>query len=454
MSKLLHGNVAGHLARLTLPSIGGMFAIMVFNLTDTWFVSRLGKEPLAAMGFTFSVVMVSGALAIGFSTGSASIISRAIGNGDRALARRTVSDGLFLTIPAILLVSVLGYIFIEPLFKTLGAEGRTLELVCEYMRIWFIGAVVAIMPPVCDACLRASGDMVRPLLVMSTCAILNVILDPILIFGWGPVPAMGIRGAALATIIARSVGMVASFSFLHFRSRLVAWKLPHISEMLRSWKEILTLGIPASLTQVLNPVVQAVYMRIAAGAGGDAGVTAVAAMTTGTRIENFIFIIAISYGIAIVPFVGHNYGAQAYDRVQTTHRLSIRLAVVYAVISWLILLPLARYLSGRFSSDPEVLHLSIVYLLIATLGHAGFYISNWMSQMLNVVGKPVPVLMINLCRVFLLVIPLCLIGNLLFGFHGLVSGIALGNLLSGVLAHYATHHQLKDSYAEIQSTFR
>ncbi|MBN2685318.1 MAG: MATE family efflux transporter [Pontiellaceae bacterium] len=449
MSKLLHGNVAGHLARLTLPSIGGMFALMVFNLTDTWFVSRMGKEPLAAMGFTFSVVMMVGALAIGFSTGAASIISRAIGSGDKALARRTVSDGLFLTILGTIVVSTVGLLSIRPLFEALGAEGHVLELVIEYMQVWFIGAVVAMMPPVCDSCLRAGGDMIRPLLVMTTCALMNVILDPILIFGWGPFPEMGMRGAALATIIARSVGMITSFSFLHFRSRLVAWKLPRISEMLHSWKEILTLGIPASLTQVLNPVVQAVCMRIAAGAGGDAGVTAVAAMTTGSRIENFIFIIAIAYGIAIVPFVGQNYGAQAYDRVRTTHRLSIRLAVVYAGISWLILLPLARPLSGLFSSDPGVLHLSTVYLLIATLGHAGFYISNWMSQLLNVVGKPLPVLAINLCRVFLLVVPLCLMGNLLFGFYGLVSGIALGNLLAGVLAHYATHHQLKETYVKI-----
>ncbi len=442
MSKLLHGNVGGHLARLTLPSIGGIFSLMVYNLTDTWYLSKLGTDELAAMGFTFAVVLATGSLAIGFSTGAASIISRAIGNRDRALARRTVSAGLVLTIPVTLLVSGLGYIFIEPLFKALGAEGRVLELVCEYMGVWFLGAAVAIMPPVCDGCLRASGDMIRPLLVMATCAVFNVILDPILIFGWGPLPAMGMKGAAIATIFSRACGMMASLFFLHFHSGLIDWGLPRLRKLIESWKNILILGIPAAVTQALNPLAQAFSTRLAMDAGGK---EAVAAMTTGTRIESIIFVIAIAYGIAIVPFVGHNYGAQAYDRVQTTHRLSIRLAVVYAVLSWLILLPLARYLSGRFSSDPEVLHLSTVYLLIVTLGHAGFYISNWMSQMLNVVGKPLPVLAINLCRVFLFIVPLCLIGNLLFGFYGLVSGIALGNLLAGLLAHFATLHQLHDS---------
>ena len=126
MSKLLDGSVKGHLIRLTLPSIGGMLAIMVFNLTDTYFVSRLGTEELAAMGFTFAVVFFVGALANGFSAGSASIISRALGASNRSLARRTVSGGLFLTVAGTVVVSTAGYLSINPLFRFLGAEGRTL----------------------------------------------------------------------------------------------------------------------------------------------------------------------------------------------------------------------------------------------------------------------------------------------------------------------------------------
>lgn len=440
MSSLLKGSVPAHLARLTLPSIGGMFAIMVFNLTDTFFVSRLGTDQLAAMGFTFAVVMMVGALSIGFSTGSASIISRALGAGDRARARRTVSDGLFLTIFGTVIVSILGYHTITPLFMLLGASGHVLELVREYMQVWYIGAVVAMMPPVCDSCLRADGDMVRPLMVMCTCAVMNLILDPLLIFGWGPVPALGMKGAAIATIIARSFGMAASLGFLHFRARLIDWNRPPVRELLHSWTEIIKLGVPAALTQVLNPVAQGFYIRLAAGVGG---VQAVAAMATGTRIEAFIFIIAIAYGIAIVPFVGQNYGAQALDRVQHTRRLSTRLAFIYAGTTLLFLLPTARFVSGWFSADATVVRLSTVYLLVATFGHAGIYISNWMSQLLNVMGKPMPVMAINLSRVFLYVMPLSLLGSHLFGYTGLVAGIALGNLLGGAQAYLTARTQLR-----------
>jgi len=439
MSKLLEGNVKRHLIKLTLPGIGGMLAIMVFNLTDTWFVSRMGTDQLAAMGLTFAVVMIVGALAMGFSAGAASIISRALGAKNRALAARTVSDGLVLTILGTGVISAVGYFTIDPLFTLLGAEGHVLELVREYMQIWFLFAVAAIMPPVSDGCLRAAGDMVRPVIVMCICALLNGILDPIFIFGWGPVPAMGMKGAAIATVIARALGGSASLIILHIKHRLIDWTVPHIREVLASWKEIIRLGIPAAITQALNPVAQGFYIRIAAGVGG---VQAVAAMATGTRIEAFLLIIAMAYGTAIVPFVGHNYGAAAHSRVQEVRSISTRFALIYSVVAFLLLLPTAKFMSGWFSSDPLIIHLSAVYLIIAVTGHAGVYLSMWLSQMLNVIGKPRPVLGINLSRVFLFIIPLSLLGSRLAGFTGLVAGIALGNLLSGALAYFVTRRQL------------
>lgn len=441
MSKLLTGGVKKHLIKLTLPGIGGMLAIMVFNLTDTWFVSRLGTDELAAMGFTFAVVMIVGALAMGFSSGAASIISRALGAKNHQLAARTVTDGLFLTIAGTAVVSIVGYLTMDSLFSLLGAEGRVLDLVHQYMAVWYLGAVAAIMPPVSDGCLRAAGDMMRPLKVMCICAVVNIILDAILIFGWGPIPAMGMRGAALATLIARIIAMTASLRFLHVHHRLIDWSRPHLRDMLHSWREILRLGIPAAITQALNPIAQGLTIRLAAGVGG---VQAVAAMATGTRIEAFLLIIAMAYGIAIVPFVGQNYGAEAHPRVQEVRRISNRFALIYSAVVFLILIPLAGPLSRLFSNDGTVVRLSVMYLLIAATGHAGLYISMWMGQLINVIGKPRPVMVIAFTRVFLFVIPLCLLGSRLFGFPGLVGGIALGNLLSGTQAQWMARRVLRN----------
>ncbi|MGZ0709703.1 MATE family efflux transporter [Coraliomargarita sp. W4R53] len=439
MSKLLTGNVKSRLFWLTLPTIAGTFAMMVFNLTDTLFVSRLGTEELAAMGFTFPVIMIVGSLAIGFSTGASSITSRALGAGNRSLARRTISDGLVLTIFGTLVVSLLGLLTMTPVFSMLGAEGHVLDLVSGYMQVWYLGAVFAILPPVSDGCLRSAGDMVRPVIVMIACAILNVALDPILIFGWGPVPAFGIKGAAIATVISRAVGAMASLLILHYKYGLIDWQRPHIQHLLRSWRNIIALGIPAALTQALTPVAQGFYIRLAATVGG---VQAVAAMATGTRIESIVFMVSMSYSMAIIPFVGHNYGANALDRVQETRRISNRLAFIYAGITFLMLVPSAKWISGWFSQDPVVVQMSVTYLLFAVLGHAGLHLSTWSSQLLNVIGRPRPVLFINLSRVFLFIMPLTLLGIHFFGFSGLVGGIALANLLAGGLAFGVTRKLL------------
>ncbi len=439
MSPLLKGSVGKHLTRLALPGVAGAFAMMVFNLTDTFFVSHLGTEELAAMGFTFAVVMIVGALAIGFSTGAASITSRALGARDRALACRTVSDGLILTLLGTTIVSLIGYFTITPIFSMLGATDHVLELVRDYMQVWYIGAVFAILPPVSDGCLRATGDMVRPVMVMISCAVLNTILDPILIFGWGPIPSIGIKGAALATVISRALGAVASLLILHYKHRLIDWTRPQFRHVVQSWKNIIQLGIPAALTQALTPVAQGFYIRLAAGVGG---VQAVAAMATGTRIESIVFIISMAYSMAIVPFVGQNYGANAHDRVQETRRISTRLALLYAGIT-LLLLPTAKSIAGWFSSDPVVVRMSITYLLFAALGHAGLHVCTWLSQLLNVIGKPKPVMLINLSRVFIFIIPLSFLGCRLFGYTGLVTGLALANLLAGALAYFATRQQLR-----------
>jgi putative MATE family efflux protein len=439
MSKFLVGNVKRHLFWLTLPSIAGTFAMMVFNLTDTLFVSRMGTEPLAAMGFTFPVIMVVGSLARGFSTGASSITARALGAGNRVLARRTTSDGLVLTIFGTAVISILGLLTISPVFTTLGAAGEVLELVSSYMQVWYLGAVFAILPPVSDGCLRAAGDMVRPVVAMISCAVLNVVLDPILIFGWGPIPAYGMPGAAMATVIARALGAGASLLFLHYRYRLIDWDWPHLRPLLHSWKNIVVLGIPAALTQVLTPVAQGYYIRLAATVGG---VQAVAAMATGTRIESIVFMISMSYGAAIVPFVGHNYGANELERVQETRCISNKFSFLYAGVTFLLMLPCARWISAWFSDDAVVVQMSVTYLLFAVLGHAGLHISNWSSQMLNVVGRPRPVLLINLSRVFLFIMPLSLLGIHLFGFRGLVAGLAVANLLAGALAFFVTRKLL------------
>ena len=190
---LLNGSITKHIFRLALPSIGGMASFVVFNLTDTYFVSQLGTNALAAMGFTFPVVLIVGAISNGISMGAASLLSRAKGAGNHHLMERIATDGILLSLIFVILVSIVGLFTMDSVFTWLGADADVLPLVKQYMSIWYGFVFVFVMPPVTDSCMRASGDMLRPFIVMMICAVVNIILDPFLIHGYWIFPQMGIQ---------------------------------------------------------------------------------------------------------------------------------------------------------------------------------------------------------------------------------------------------------------------
>ncbi len=449
--RLLEGSISHHMLRLILPSLGGMLAFILFNLTDTYFVSRLGMDALAAMGYTFPVVLIVGSVAAGMSLGSGSVLSRAMGSGDTHIMRRTATDGILLSIIMVVLLSTIGLLTMDPLFRALGAEGEALKLVKDYMGIWLVGVVAVIMPPVSDACLRATGDMMRPFIVMMVCAVMNALLDPILIFGFFGLPAMGIKGAALATIIARTMGMITSLSFLHFHAHLLDFKIKHIKEVLRSWGRILHVGFPSTIIQLMPPLLRSTMTTLASSAGGTA---AVAALAAGNRLESFALIISMAVGSAIVPMVGQNWGAKHYDRVAKTRVLSNKLAIVYGVIIFLIALPLSKPLARIFSQVISVIDFTAWYLWIFLLSSIGLNLTNWNSQAMNAAGKPKWATILNIAGTILIMIPLAKLGKMVYGFVGMLIGVGLGQLLVGFISKLIADRELCPPLVESNTAIR
>lgn len=304
---LLTGSIPKHILHLALPSIAGMFSFVIFNLTDTYFVSKLGTNALAAMGFAFPVVMIVGAISSGISMGAASLLSRAKGAKNFHLMQRIAIDGILLSLIFVVIVSLVGIFTMDKVFTLLGADSETLPLVKDYMLIWYAFVVVVLTPPVSDSCMRASGDMLRPFIVMTICAGFNIVLDPLLIHGYWIFPEMGIRGAAVATIIARSLGMIATLSFAHFHHHLISFKFNKIKELFDSWKSILKIGLPSITVLLMPQLLRSVLTALVSSVGGT---VAVAAIAVGTRTESFVTMIPYGLGLALVPIIGQNWGSR------------------------------------------------------------------------------------------------------------------------------------------------
>ena len=259
---LTEGAVGRTLLRLTLPMIVGMMSMVGFNVVDTFFVSRLGTHELAAISFTFPVILLVTSISIGLGIGAASAIAKAIGRGDGHGVRRLTTDSVSLSFLIVVAVAVFGLLTIDPLFTALGAGPDVLPLVREYMTIWYVGVPFVIIPMVGNSVIRATGDTKTPATIMVIAMTVNVVLDPLLIFGLGPFPEMGLGGAALATLAARASAMTASVWILVRREHMLTLERPILSEGLASWREVLHVGAPASMTQLIVPVSIGIITRL------------------------------------------------------------------------------------------------------------------------------------------------------------------------------------------------
>ncbi len=430
MKDLTKGNIRKHIFDLTLPTLGGMIAFSLFNITDTYFVSKLGTDALAAMGFTFPVIMIAGAISTGTSIGAASLLSRAYGNKNKSKVQRIATDGILLSIILVTIVSLFGLLSMDVLFTFMGADEAIIPLIKSYMTIWYSSLIVVMMPPVSDGAMRAIGDTMRPFKIMLTCALLNIILDPILIFGWFGIPALGIKGAAIATVISRFVGMIGSLYFNHHIHNLIDWSLPKLKDMLLSWLEIIAIGIPSIGVVLLPQIIRVILTSLAAYTNGTGSVAAVA---IGSRIGGFSLIIAMAIGSSIVPIVGQNFGSKNYKRVLETQKFLSKLAIITSLCIFIIMLMTSKYMITLFTNDLNVINLSFTYLLIVTLGSIGLNLYNFNSQVLNALGLSKKTFIINASGTLGIILPLMFIGAQ-FSFVYMLIGLAVGQTILGIIS--------------------
>ncbi|MEM9511600.1 MAG: MATE family efflux transporter [Cyanobacteria bacterium P01_E01_bin.48] len=432
MSRILtEGKVGLQLVRLTLPMVGGVFAIVAFNLADTFFVGQLGTLPLAAVSFTFPVVLLLGSLAMGLGIGASSVISRAIGEGDRDRVCRFTTNSLLLALLVVFLFVCLGLLTIDPLFALLGATPEELPLIRDYMKIWYFGMVFLVVPMVGNSAIRAAGNTGTPSLIMTMAAGLNIALDPLLIFGWDGIPRLELQGSALATVIARAMTLVASLLVLHFKERLLSLRWPRLLEMLWCWKDIMQVGVPAAMVQIITPISIGVITALLATFGAEA----VAAFGVASRVESLATIATMALSASIGPFVGQNWGAKAYVRVRRSLQLSLKFSIGWGLFVALLLLPGAPWIAGQFNPNPNVIAIATRYLWIVPISYGGAGIIQVASSAFNALGKPLPAVVMSIVRTGVLYIPLAYLGAQFIGIIGVFFAASISNLLVGIAAY-------------------
>jgi putative MATE family efflux protein len=323
-----------------------------------------------------------------------------------------------------------GLATINPVFTLLGATPDILPLIRQYMTIWYVGMVFVTVPMVGNNAIRASGDTKTPSLIMMTAAGINVILDPLLIFGLAGFPRLELAGAALATVIGRAITLVLSLSILHFREKMVDFSVQAIHNVRDSWKKVLYISVPSAATNVMIPLSMAVIVRMVA----QFGTSAVAAVGAGTRVESFALMVIMALGASLIPFIGQNWGAGNLDRVHLAQRYSNRFTFWWGLLCVVVFLLIAPPVARLFSQDPDVVDGIISYLWIVPIGYGLQGINLLASASFNAVNRPLAAASLSLIRMFVLYIPLAYFGAQLFGLRGLFGGISVANVVAGIIA--------------------
>ncbi len=430
-SRLTEGPVGKHLVAMTVPVLLGIITMMGQALIDAWFLGRVGDRALAAHAFSFPILMIVTSVAIGLGAGTSSVVARAIGAGDHRRARRLTTDALLLSFLITAAISVVGVLTIGPLFRLLGAPEDMIPLIRGFMTILYAGVPFVVVGMVAMASMRATGDTRLPSKLMIIASLLNVALDPLFIFGFGPVPAFGLNGAAIAALLARSTIFIGALILLRYRLDMVSFNKPDSAELRHSWKDVLHVGVPAAGTNVIVPVGAAIVTAMIARYGPDA----VAGFGVASRIESMMLVIYYALSAIIGPFVGQNLSAGKYDRILR----ALRLCTLFCIGSGLVIAGALALSSGflptLFSSSLAVIDVAALYLLIAPISYGTYGMVMVMNASFNGLGHPMPAVWISLGRIVALYLPLAGIGMLAFQATGIFVGYAVANILSGILAY-------------------
>ncbi|MDH5542185.1 MAG: MATE family efflux transporter [Nitrospinota bacterium] len=438
-ARLIEGDVGKTLMDLTLPMLYGVAGMVIFNLADTFFLGMLGTDELAAITFTFPVVLVIGSLAMGLGIGASAVISRAVGEGDHGKVTRLTTDSLILALCVVGIFVTAGFLTIEPMFRLLGADGEILELVKKYMVIWYAGIGFLIVPMVGNNAIRAMGDTKTPSLIMMVAAIVNVALDPLLIFGYGPIPRMEMEGAAIATIIARAITFVVAIYVLYWRESVLSFKLASLSDMLESWKQILHIGLPAAGSRMVVPVATGIITMLVATYGPEA----VAAYGVASRIEFFGMIMVFALSVVLGPFIGQNLGAGKGERVREGVSYSKRFSIWWGAGIFLLMLAVAGPVASAFTDNPDVQSKVVLYLMVVPVGYGFFGIIQISMSVLNVLNRPYHASLLPISHAFIFYLPLAYAGSAWFGLPGIFYALTISYFLAGTLAHYLLEAALR-----------
>lgn len=440
--ELMRGEPEIAVRKLAIPIMISMLLTASYNIVDGIWVAGLGQAAIAGIGFVTPIFMILNGFSVGLGNGATSSISRAVGARDRDRASKSAQHSLLIFLIASIILTLVLLIIQEPLLKAYGASGQSLAEAIKYATPLFLGLFAFMFANGGSGILRGEGDMKRAMYAIIVSVILNIVLDPIFIY----VLNLGSAGASLATIVS-SLGsaVVIMYWILIKKDTYVNVDLRKFKFESKIAKDILKVGIPASLDMFMMSIAMSFYLMFISSVGGEYGI---AAFTSGQRLYLFGIMPLTAIASAVAAVSGSAYGARNWDYLSRTHLYGTKFAVAFSVMITLILVIFAPQLSLLFAYTPETASLVpeiTNFLRIASFGLLLVGIGMPSSFFYQGIGRGTTSLAWTIIRELIFTVSFTYLFGIVFGWGltGIWTGLAVGRIIASILNFAYARYTIK-----------
>lgn len=438
-TNVLEGSISKHVLRMLGPFSIAVIALISTGIVDTIYLGRL-EDPnrpnlaiaaLAALTFAFPLTFMGNSANIGLGAGTMSAVSRALGEGDQERSKRHGAAAILMALTVMTLLVALMILAAPMVLKTAGASGDVYDMALQYLMISLPGLVIVSVASMSNNVLRGNGLAALPSSIMILGALINIILDPFLIFGWGPFPRLEIQGAALATLIGNIIAASYGFYLVLFHKKAVSFSGMTLRSIRRAWKIVGQVGVPAAMTNIIVPVATFIGVSILSWKLSDVDV---AAFGVASRAELISVGLLYALSACIGAITGRNGGAGKTERVREAFVVCYKICIIWSTAMAILMALFAPQIAGLFTKDAALIEKIIPYFFIVpvTIFAYGFVFVS--AAGLNALGRPKYGLIYTIVRSLVLYIGFIYIGVTLGGLTGAYFGLAAANLISGFIA--------------------
>lgn len=422
---LTRGSTTKVFLGIALPLAASFIMHSLYNIVDAMYLGRLSNDALAAVSFVIPIFFFMFSIGVGIASGTSSLISRFIGARQYKKVRNTYTNAILFGAICNLILLALAFTFQKTLYLAMGAKEEMLDLILSYSNIflWFIFFLYITV--ITNHSIRAEGNAKYVMFVLLTGSILNIILDPIFIFVLG----MGIKGAAIATVLAQIVAFLIAFHKVTFGKSIVKFSLKDYKLDFGILKEILKVGLPAGLSNVLTSITVFFMTAIAT----SFGINYVAAYTVGFRLEGFLLMPTFAFMNSTIVITGQCFGANKISRAKESIREGMKIASISYVVMVSLIMLFSRQIANFFTDDMTIIPIISKYILILAPSYLLFALSMISIGALMGVGKPMVATVTSILRLAVITIPMAYLLTNQFGFFAIPIAINAGFSLSAIL---------------------